>query len=113
MVKRDPPRGHCWAGGLFAVTVIRDYGRETAAARQRCWKKAVYLFVLLNPARALYGDAYASCAAAGLTGRNGRAPGVRWFAVTDEQGTIVMHSTPAWWENSFIPRRKCSSYIRR
>ncbi len=112
MVKRDPPRGHCWAGGLFAVTVIRDYGRETAAARQSCWKKAVYLSVLSNPARASAGDAHASCAAAGITGRNGRAAGVRWFAVTDEQGTIVMHSNSAWWENSFIPRRKCSSYIR-
>lgn len=38
--------------GLFAVTVIRDYGRETAAARQTLLEKAVYLFALLNPARA-------------------------------------------------------------
>ena len=39
--------------GLFAVTVIRDYGRETAATRQTLLeKKAVYLSVLSNPARA-------------------------------------------------------------
>lgn len=38
--------------GLFAVTVIRDYGREAAAARQTLLEKAVYLSVLSNPARA-------------------------------------------------------------
>ena len=32
--------------GLFAVTVIRDYGRETPPPDKRCWKKAVYLFAL-------------------------------------------------------------------
>ncbi len=67
MVKRDPPRGHCWAGGAVCGTVIRDYGRETAAARQTLLEKAVYLFVLLNPARALVWGCVSSCAAAGLT----------------------------------------------
>ncbi len=52
MVKRDPPRGHCWAGRVVCGAVIRDYGRETAAARQTLLEKAVYLFALLNPARA-------------------------------------------------------------
>ncbi|XPE56594.1 two-component system sensor histidine kinase ZraS [Shigella flexneri] len=54
-----------------------------------------------------------SCAAAGLTGSLAGRRGVRSFAVTDEQGTIVMHSNSGMvGENSFIPRRKCSSYIR-
>ncbi len=108
MVKRYPPRGHVGLVGLFAVTVIRDYGRETAPPDKRCWKKAVYLSVLSNPLARRHGDAHASCAAAGITGRMAGQPGVRWFAVTDEQGTIGCIATPAWWENSFIPRRKCS-----
>ena len=70
MVKRDPPRGHCWAGGgLFAVTVIRDYGR-TAAARQTLLEKGSVLIRALRIRLARRnGDAHASCAAAGLTGR--------------------------------------------
>lgn len=38
--------------GLFAVTVIRDYGRETAAARQTLLEKGSVLIRALNPARA-------------------------------------------------------------
>ncbi|STJ20857.1 sensor protein ZraS [Escherichia coli] len=79
--------------GLFAVTVIRDYGRETAAARQTLLKKAVYLFVLLNPARAsAWGMRMHHAQQQALLEEMAGQPGVRWFAVTDEQGTIVMHS---------------------
>lgn len=64
--------------GLFAVTVIRDYGRETAAARQTLLEKgSVLIRALESGSRVGMGmrmhHAHASCAAAGLTGRNGRA----------------------------------------
>lgn len=60
--------------GLFAVTVIRDYGRETAAARQTLLEKgSVLIRALESGSRVGMGDAHASCAAAGITGRNGRA----------------------------------------
>lgn len=54
--------------GLFAVTVIRDYGRETAAARQTLLEKGSVLIPCsrIRLARR-HGDAHASCAAAGLT----------------------------------------------
>ncbi|XKK72393.1 hypothetical protein PSG09_20770 [Escherichia coli] len=59
--------------GLFAVTVIRDYGRETAAARQTLLEKGSVLIRALESGSRVGMGAHASCAAAGLTGRNGRA----------------------------------------
>lgn len=50
--------------GLFSIMVIRDYGRESAAARQTLLEK--------------------------MAGQ----PGVLWFAVTDAQGVIITHSNP-------------------
>ena len=99
--------------GLFAVTVIRDYGRETAAARQTLLEKgSVLIRALESGSRVGMGMRMHHAQQQALLEEMAGQPGVRWFAVTDEQGTIVMHSNPAWWENSFIPRRKCSSYIR-
>ncbi|NYY78089.1 hypothetical protein DMI69_05210 [Escherichia coli] len=96
MVKRDLPVVIVGLVGLFAVTVIRDYGRETAAARQTLLEKAVYLSVLSNPARAsAWGCACIIAQQQALLEEMAGQPGVRWFAVTDEQGTIVMHSNLA------------------
>ncbi len=48
MVKRDPPVVIVGLVGLFAVTVIRDYGRETAAARQTLLEKGSVLIRALE-----------------------------------------------------------------
>lgn len=37
--------------GLFSIMVIRDYGRESAAARQTLLEKEMYSFALWSPAR--------------------------------------------------------------
>ncbi len=79
---------------LFSAMIVRDYGRETTAARQTIEEKG-----RADPRAGVRharrdGDAYASCAAAGPAGRDGRQPGVLWFAVTDENGKIIAHSDP-------------------
>lgn len=98
--------------GLFAVTVIRDYGRETAAARQTLLEKgSVLIRALESGSRVGMGMRMHHAQQQALLEEMAGQPGVRWFAVTDEQGTIVMHSNSGMVGNSFIPRRKCSSYI--
>ncbi len=98
--------------GLFAVTVIRHDGRETAAARQTLLEKgSVLICALESGSRVGMGMRMHHAQQQALLEEMAGQPGVRWFAVTDEQGTIVMNSNSGMVENSFIPRRKCSSYI--
>ena len=79
--------------GLFAVTVIRDYGRETAAARQTLLEKgSVLIRALESGSRVGMGMRMHHAQQQALLEEMAGQPGVRWFAVTDEQGTIVMHS---------------------
>ena len=79
--------------GLFAATVIRDYGRETAAARQTLLEKgSVLLRALESGSRVDMGMRMHHAQQQALLEEMAGQPGVRWFAVTDEQGTIVMHS---------------------
>ena len=79
--------------GLFAVTVIRDYGRETAAARQTLLEKgSVLIRALESGSRVGMGMRMHHAQQQTLLEEMAGQPGVRWFAVTDEQGTIVMHS---------------------
>ncbi len=60
--------------GLFAVTVIRDYGRETAAARQTLLEKgSVLIRALESGSRVGMGMRMHHAQQRGLTGRNGRA----------------------------------------
>lgn len=78
--------------GLFAVTVIRDYGRETAAARQTLLEKgSVLIRALESGSRVGMGMRMHHAQQQALLEEMAGQPGVRWFAVTDEQGTIVMH----------------------
>lgn len=79
--------------GLFAVTVIRDYGRETAAARQTLLEKgSVLIRALESGSRVGMGMRMHHAQQQALLEEMAGQPGVCWFAVTDEQGTIVMHS---------------------
>lgn len=95
--------------GLFAVTVIRDYG-ATAAARQTLLEKgSVLIRALESGSRVGMGMRMHHAQQQVLLEEMAGQPAC-WFAVTDEQNNDAR--TPAWWENSFIPRRKCRS-IRR
>ncbi len=77
--------------GLFAVTVIRDYGRETAAARQTLLEKgSVLIRALESGSRVGMGmrmhHAQQQALLEEMLEEMAGQPGVRWFAVTDEQG---------------------------
>ena len=93
MVKRDPPRGHCWAGGAVCGDSdsrlwARDCRRQTNAAG----KGSVLIRALESGSRVGMGMRMHHAQQQALLEEMAGQPGVRWFAVTDEQGTIVMHS---------------------
>lgn len=81
--------------GLFAVMVIRDYGRETAAARQTLLEKgSVLIRALESGTRVGMGMRMHHAQQQALLEEMAGQPGVLWFAVTDAQGNVVMHSDP-------------------
>ena len=82
--------------GLFAVVVIRDYGRESDAARQTLVEKGdVLIRALESGSRVGMGMRMHHRQQQTLLEEMAGQPGVLWFAVTDAQGTILMHSDPA------------------
>ncbi len=94
--------------GLFAVTVIRDYGRETAAARQTLLEKgSVLIRALESGSRVGMGMRMHHAQQQALLEEMAGQPGVRWFAVTDEQGTIVMHSN-----SGMVGKQGCACIMR-
>ena len=94
--------------GLFAVTVIRDYGRETAAARQTLLEKgSVLIRALESGSRVGMGMRMHHAQQQALLEEMAGQPGVRWFAVTDEQGTIVMHSNSGMVGKPLAKRALC------
>ncbi len=80
--------------GLFAVTVIRDYGRDCRRARQTLLEEGSVLLAVESGSRVCaWGCRMDHAQQQALLEEIGRADlESRWFAVTDEQGTIVMHS---------------------
>ena len=81
--------------GLFAVVVIRDYGRESAAARQTLLEKgSVLIRALESGTRVGMGMRMHHAQQQTLLEEMAGQPGVLWFAVTDAQGNVVMHSDP-------------------
>ena len=82
--------------GLFAVMVIRDYGRESEAARQTLLEKgSVLIRALESGTRVGMGMRMHHAQQQTLLEEMAGQPGVLWFAVTDAQGNVVMHSDPA------------------
>ena len=78
---------------LFSAMIVRDYGRETTAARQTIEEKgSVLIRALESGTRVGMGMRMHHAQQQALLEEMAGQPGVRWFAVTDEQGTIVMHS---------------------
>lgn len=82
--------------GLFAIVVIRDYGRESDAARQTLLEKgSVLIRALESGTRVGMGMRMHHAQQQTLLEEMAGQPGVLWFAVTDAQGNVVMHSDPA------------------
>lgn len=82
--------------GLFAVVVIRDYGRESDSARQTLLEKGnVLIRALESGSRVGMGMRMHHSQQQTLLEEMAGQPGVLWFAVTDAQGTIQMHSDPS------------------
>lgn len=73
--------------GLFAVVVIRDYGRESDAARQTLVEKGdVLIRALESGSRVGMGMRMHHRQQQTLLEEMAGQPGVLWFAVTDVQG---------------------------
>ncbi|VDZ81595.1 sensor protein ZraS [Salmonella bongori] len=81
--------------GLFSIMVIRDYGRESAAARQTLLEKGnVLIRALESGTRVGMGMRMHHAQQQTLLEEMAGQPGVLWFAVTDAQGIIIIHSNP-------------------
>jgi len=82
--------------GLFSVMVIRNYGRETNAARQTLLEKGnVLIRALESGTRVGMGMQMHTVQRQRLLEELAGQPGVLWFTVTDGQGNIVTHSDPS------------------
>lgn len=79
--------------GLFAVTVIRDFGRASQADQQALLEKGnVLIRALESGSRVGMGMRMHHAQQQALLKEMAGQPGVEWFAVTDAQGVIVLHS---------------------
>ena len=75
--------------------IVRDYGRETAAARQNIEEKgSVLIRALESGTRVGMGMRMHHAQLQALLEEMAWQPGVLWFAVTDENGKIIAHSDP-------------------
>ncbi|EPZ9141452.1 two-component system sensor histidine kinase ZraS [Klebsiella aerogenes] len=80
---------------LFSAMIVRDYGRETAAARQNIEEKgSVLIRALESGTRVGMGMRMHHAQLQALLEEMAWQPGVLWFAVTDENGKIIAHSDP-------------------
>lgn len=80
---------------LFSAMIVRDYGRETAAARQNIEEKgSVLIRALESGTRVGVGMRMHHVQLQALLEEMAWQPGVLWFAVTDENGKIIAHSDP-------------------
>ncbi len=80
---------------LFSAMIVRDYGRETAAARKTIEEKgSVLIRALESGTRVGMGMRMHHAQLQSLLEEMAWQPGVLWFAVTDENGKIIAHSDP-------------------
>lgn len=79
--------------GWFSVMTIRDYGRESDAARQTLLEKgSVLIRALESGTRVGMGMRMHHAQQQTLLEEMAVQPGVLWFAVVDEDGVIITHS---------------------
>ena len=80
---------------LFSAMIVRDYGRETTAARQTIEEKgSVLIRALESGTRVGMGMRMHHAQLQALLEEMAWQPGVLWFAVTDDNGAIIAHSDP-------------------
>ncbi|MGU9869569.1 two-component system sensor histidine kinase ZraS [Kluyvera ascorbata] len=80
---------------LFSALIVRDYGRESASARQTVQEKgSVLIRALESGTRVGMGMRMHHAQLQTMLEEMAWQPGVLWFAVTDEQGTVIAHSDP-------------------
>ena len=80
---------------LFSAMIVRDYGRETTAARQTIEEKgSVLIRALESGTRVGMGMRMHHAQLQALLEEMAWQPRVLWFAVTDENGKIIAHSDP-------------------
>ncbi|HGY3719314.1 TPA: two-component system sensor histidine kinase ZraS [Citrobacter gillenii] len=79
--------------GWFSIMTIRDYGRESDAARQTLLEKgSVLIRALESGTRVGMGMRMHHAQQQTLLEQMAVQPGVLWFAVVDEHGAIITHS---------------------
>lgn len=79
--------------GWFSIMTIRDYGRESGAARQTLLEKgSVLIRALESGTRVGMGMRMHHAQQQTLLEEMAVQPGVLWFAVVDEHGVIITHS---------------------
>ena len=82
--------------GWFSIMTIRDYGRESDAARQTLLEKgSVLIRALESGTRVGMGMRMHHAQQQTLLEEMAVQPGVLWFAVVDTHGTIITHSNSA------------------
>ena len=82
--------------GWFSIMTIRDYGRESGAARQTLLEKgSVLIRALESGTRVGMGMRMHHAQQQTLLEEMAVQPGVLWFAVVDEHGVIITHSNAA------------------
>ena len=82
--------------GWFSIMTIRDYGRESGAARQTLLEKgSVLIRALESGTRVGMGMRMHHAQQQTLLEEMAVQPGVLWFAVVDEHGVIITHSNSA------------------
>ena len=82
--------------GWFSIMTIRDYGRESGAARQTLLEKgSVLIRALESGTRVGMGMRMHHAQQQTLLEEMAVQPGVLWFAVVDDHGVIITHSNAA------------------
>ncbi|BBQ85995.1 TPA: two-component system sensor histidine kinase ZraS [Kluyvera ascorbata] len=80
---------------LFSALIVRDYGRENAAAQQTLLEKgSVLIRALESGTRVGMGMRMHHAQLQAMLEEMAWQPGVLWFAVVDEQGKVMAHSDP-------------------
>lgn len=81
--------------GIFSALIVRDYGRESDAARRTIQEKgSVLIRALESGTRVGMGMRMHQAQLQTLMEEMASQPGVLWFAVTDDNGVIIAHSDP-------------------
>ncbi len=113
MVKRDPPRGHCWAGGaVCGDSDSRLWARKLPQTARLLEKGSVLIRALESGSRVGMGMRMHHAQQQALLEEMAGQPGVRGSQSPMSRASLSCIATPIWSGKRFIRRMKCSSYSR-